>query len=125
MSVLVAQRRSSAARTYNLDLNRPTRQLTRMHGPARPLRPKPTHGAACLRCGLSGLGTAVRQRPLASTVVGGDCYSLGYSVPREWGSYMGRCVRLRAGTIRLTVAAKDARAVRLTIGPSGSVSEEV
>jgi len=30
---------------------------------------------------MSGLETVVRQRPLASTVVGGDCYSLGYSVP--------------------------------------------
>lgn len=28
-------------------------------------------------CGESDLGTIVRQRPLASTVVGGDCYSLG------------------------------------------------
>ena len=29
---------------------------------------------------MPDLGTTVRERPLASTVVGGDCYSHGYSV---------------------------------------------
>jgi hypothetical protein len=32
---------------------------------------------------MSDLGSAVRRCPLASTTVGGDCYSLGYSVARE------------------------------------------
>jgi hypothetical protein len=44
--------------------------------------PKSSHGAGCHRCCTSDLGTTVRQRPLASTVVGGDCYSVGYSVTR-------------------------------------------
>ena len=45
--------------------------------------PKPSHCADCQRCGVPDLGTAVRQRLLASTSVGGDCYSLGYPVVRE------------------------------------------
>jgi hypothetical protein len=45
--------------------------------------PKPSRGADCQPNCVLDLGTSVRQRPLASTVGGGDCYSLGYSVPRE------------------------------------------
>jgi hypothetical protein len=45
--------------------------------------PKPSHGADCQRCRTPDLGTTVRQHPLASAVVGGDCYSLGYSVHVE------------------------------------------
>jgi hypothetical protein len=32
---------------------------------------------------LPDLGSTVRRCPLASTAVGGDCYSLGYSVARD------------------------------------------
>src|SRR5215469_8091293 len=42
--------------------------------------PKPSRGASYLHCGMHDWGTTVRQRPLASTFAGGDCYSLGYSV---------------------------------------------
>jgi hypothetical protein len=42
--------------------------------------PKPSHRTDCQRCGISDLGSAVRRRPLASTAVGGDCYSVGYSL---------------------------------------------
>jgi hypothetical protein len=45
--------------------------------------PKPTRDAGCQGCGLPGLGSTVRRCPLTSTAVGGDCYSLGYSVARE------------------------------------------
>jgi hypothetical protein len=41
--------------------------------------PKPSTCADCQRCGTVYLGIPVRQRPLASAAVGGDCYSLGYS----------------------------------------------
>src|SRR6266496_1201933 len=41
--------------------------------------PKPSCGADRQRRDVPDLGTIVRQRPLASTAVGGDCYSLGYS----------------------------------------------
>ena len=34
-------------------------------------------------CGSPDLGSTVRRCLLASTAVGGDCYSLGYSVARE------------------------------------------
>jgi len=47
--------------------------------------PKPSHGADCQRCGVPGLGTIVRQRPLASTSVCGDCYSLSYLAPGGFG----------------------------------------
>ncbi len=47
--------------------------------------PKPSHRVRCQRCGVPDLGTTVRRCPLAFTAVGGDCYSLGYSVAREWG----------------------------------------
>jgi hypothetical protein len=47
------------------------------------LVPKPSTGAGYQRCGMSDLGSTVRRCPLASTAVGGDCYSLGYSVARE------------------------------------------
>ena len=45
--------------------------------------PKPPHHAGYQGCGLPGLGSTVRQCPLVSGAVGGDCYSLGYSVARE------------------------------------------
>jgi hypothetical protein len=48
-----------------------------------PFVPKPSTGAGYQRCGMSDLGSTVRRCPLASTAVGGDCYSLGYSVARE------------------------------------------
>ena len=39
--------------------------------------------ADCQGGGMSDLGCTVRRCPLASTAVGDDCYSLGYSVARE------------------------------------------
>jgi hypothetical protein len=51
--------------------------------PAGLFVPKPSRGAGCQGCGLPGLGSIVRRCPLASAAVGGDCYSLGYSVARE------------------------------------------
>src|SRR5215470_18475513 len=50
--------------------------------------PKPNRGAGCLRCSVSDLGTAVRQRPLASIIVSGGCYSLRYSA-RDYGQGTG------------------------------------
>ena len=44
---------------------------------------------------MPGLGNIVRRRPLASMVVGGDCYSLGYSVAREPVSRAVARIRLR------------------------------
>jgi hypothetical protein len=44
--------------------------------------PKPSRGADSQDCDISDLGRTVRRCPLASTAVGGDCYSLGYSVTR-------------------------------------------
>jgi hypothetical protein len=41
--------------------------------------PKPSCRPSYLRYITHDLGTTVLQRPLASTAVGGDCYSLGYS----------------------------------------------
>jgi len=45
--------------------------------------PKPSRGASCQRCGLPDLRTTVRQRPLASTAGGGDCYSLSCPAPDD------------------------------------------
>jgi len=47
--------------------------------------PKPSTGANYQRYGMSDLGSTIRRCPLASTAVGGDCYSLGYSVARKAG----------------------------------------
>ena len=49
-----------------------------------PLRPKPSTGRDCQRRSMRGLVQTVRGCPLASTAVGGDYYSLGYSVSCEW-----------------------------------------
>jgi hypothetical protein len=45
--------------------------------------PKPSCRTDCQGFGMPGLGNTVRRRPPPSVVVGGDCYSLGYSVARE------------------------------------------
>ena len=42
--------------------------------------PKPSTGVDCQRRSTPGLGQTVRGRLPVSTAVGGDCYSLGYSV---------------------------------------------
>ncbi len=42
--------------------------------------PKSSRGVGCQGYGLPDQATTVRWRPLASAVVGGHCYSLGYSV---------------------------------------------
>jgi hypothetical protein len=48
-------------------------------------RSQVTMPTASMQCDMPDLGTVVRQRPLAATAVGGDCYSFGYSVVREFG----------------------------------------
>jgi hypothetical protein len=53
--------------------------------------------------GMLDLAQIIRPRPLASTAVGGDCYSLGYSVargdrpvlPRVVGACSARKIRNR------------------------------
>jgi hypothetical protein len=42
--------------------------------------PKPTRDVDCQGSGLPDLGSDVRRCPLASTAVGGDCYSVRYSL---------------------------------------------
>ena len=42
--------------------------------------PKPSRRIDCQGHIVPDLGAIVRQRPLASSAGGGDCYSLGYSV---------------------------------------------
>ena len=45
--------------------------------------PKPTRDVDCQGGGLPDLGSTVRRCPLASSAVGGDSYSFGFSVARE------------------------------------------
>jgi hypothetical protein len=52
------------------------------HGGRGLFVPKPSRGADCQWCGMPDLGTAVRQRPLASAAGDGDSYSLRYSLAR-------------------------------------------
>jgi len=45
--------------------------------------PKPSTDADCQSCGVLGLASIVRPRPLAFIAVGGDCHSLRHSVAHE------------------------------------------
>src|SRR5262249_6738084 len=56
----------------------------------------PTTDAGCQGCGMSDRARTVRRCPLASTAVGGNCYSLGYSVVLAAGCVTAACSRRRS-----------------------------
>lgn len=95
MSVPSRSSRAGLRLRRRLDLDRTILAVI----PAEPglFVPKPSTGWDGQRPSTPELGETVRERPLASTAVGGDCYSLGYSVAREWSH--GGCASLLLDTL--------------------------
>jgi hypothetical protein len=73
--------RSSNAEPNNAGLSLPTGSAM-LSDSGGLFVPKPSRGADCQRRNMPDLGQAIRGCLLASTAVGGDCYSLGYPALR-------------------------------------------
>ncbi len=57
---------------------------------SRLFAPKPIRAADCQGCGMPDLGIIVHWYLLVSVVVGGDCYSVGYSGSSRSFGWLGR-----------------------------------